>query len=87
MNSGLLDGGENSGTLDNVLGSSAGPVDVGGIPLTKDNDLGAVDVKEGAVVLYFSCKSEDELVLDSSASIIIASKFSEQRVYEEIRSL
>ena len=58
MNSSLLDGGENSGTLDNVLGSSAGPVDVGGIPLAEDDDLGAVNVQEGAVVFHLTYKNE-----------------------------
>ena len=56
MNSGLLDGGEHSGTLNNVLGAGAGPVDVGGIPLTEDDDLGAVDVQEGAVVFHLTYK-------------------------------
>jgi hypothetical protein len=56
MDSSLLDGGENSGTLDNILGSSAGPVDVGGIPLAEDDNLGAVDVEEGAIVFDFTCK-------------------------------
>jgi len=56
MDSSLLDGGENTGTFNNVLGAGAGPVDVGGIPLAEDDDLGAVDVQEGAVVFYLTYK-------------------------------
>ena len=58
MNSGLLDGGEDTGALNDVLGSSAGPVDVGGVPLIEDDDLGAVDEQEGAVVLNLTCATK-----------------------------
>ena len=51
MNSGLLDGGEDAGGLDDVFGASAGPVDVGRVSFAEDDDLGAVDVQEGAIVL------------------------------------
>ena len=58
MDSGLLNGGENSGTFNNILGTCAGPVDVGGIPLAEDDDLGAVNVQEGAVVFHLTYKNE-----------------------------
>lgn len=51
MNSSLLHGGEDSSALNDVFGSSTGPIDVSGVPLAEDDDLGAVDVQEGAVVL------------------------------------
>ena len=60
MDSGLLDGGENSGTFNNVLGACTGPVDVGGIPLAEDDDLGAVNVQEGAVVLHLAYEKRNK---------------------------
>lgn len=51
MDSGLLNGGEDTSALNDVFGASAGPVDVGRIPFTEDDNLGAIDVQEGAVVL------------------------------------
>ncbi len=59
MDSGLLDGGENSGALNNVLGAGACPVDVGGIPLAEDDNLGTVDVQEGAVVFHLTCEKKN----------------------------
>ena len=58
MDSGLLNGGEDTSGLNNVLGSSAGPVDVGGVPLSEDNNLGSVDVEESAVVLNLTCNKK-----------------------------
>ena len=55
MDSGLLNGGEDTSGLNDVLGSSAGPVDVGGVSLSEDNNLGSVDVEESAVVLNLTC--------------------------------
>ena len=56
MNSGLLDGGEDAGALNDVLSSGAGPVDVGGVLLVEDDDLSAVDEQEGAIVLNLTCR-------------------------------
>jgi len=39
----LLDGGEDAGGLDDILGAGAGPVDGSGVPLAKDGDSVAVD--------------------------------------------
>ena len=58
MNSGLLDGGEDTGALNDVLSSGAGPVDVGGVLLVEDDDLSAVDEQEGAIVLNLTCREQ-----------------------------
>jgi hypothetical protein len=58
MNSGLLDGGEDAGALNDVLSSGAGPVDVGGVLLVEDDDLSAVDEQEGAIVLNLTCREQ-----------------------------
>ena len=56
MHAGLLQGGEDTSGLDDVLGSRGGPVDVGRVALAEDCDLGAVHVQEGAVLLHLACK-------------------------------
>ena len=43
MSRGLLSGGEDTGGLDDDLGTRGGPLDVGGVSLTGDGDLLAVD--------------------------------------------
>ena len=50
VDSGLLQGGEDTGALNDVLGTSAGPIDVGRVPLTKNGDLLAVYVQEFAIL-------------------------------------
>ncbi len=55
MNSGLFNGGEDASALNDVFGSGAGPVDVGRVPLAEDDNLGAVDVQEGTIVLHLAC--------------------------------
>ena len=45
MSAGSVNGGEDTGRLDNVLGTGLSPFDVGGISLTEDCDGLAVDVE------------------------------------------
>ena len=62
MSSGFLLGEENSGGLDNVLGSSGRPWDVSGVPLAEDGDLLSIDdlgrknMKNHFIKLIFSKK-------------------------------
>jgi hypothetical protein len=51
MNTSLLNSGEDSGRLNNILSSGAGPVNVGRVPLSEHNNLGSIDIEEGSVVL------------------------------------
>ena len=51
---GLLGSGEDTGRFHDVLRSSAGPVDGGGVALVEDCDLVSVDVQELAVLLDFA---------------------------------
>lgn len=57
MRSGLLLGGEDTGRLDNVVGASLAPLDVGGVTLGVELDLGAVD--DEAVSLVGDLALED----------------------------
>ena len=54
MHGGLLQRGEYPGGLHHVLGPGLGPVDVGGVALVEDGDLGPVHDEELAVVLHFA---------------------------------
>merc|ERR1719489_206323 len=50
-------GGEDTGALDDVLGSGSLPVDVGGVLLAEHVDLGTVDVQKLAIVLHLAFES------------------------------
>ncbi len=52
MGPGLVDGQEDPGGLDDVLGACAGPGDGGGVALAKHGDLLAVDDLESAEKRY-----------------------------------
>jgi hypothetical protein len=68
VRAGSVDGGEDTGGLDNVLGAGGTPLDLGSITLAKDSDGLAVDVElavfggalalESAVGLRVSCTIE-----------------------------
>lgn len=51
MGRGLLGGGEDTGGLDNVSGTSLGPLDVGGVTFLVELDALAVDDEVGTVDL------------------------------------
>ena len=57
MSSSLLLGGENTGRLDNVLGTGAAPLDVGRVTLVEDGDLRAVDNKLAILVRDLSLEA------------------------------
>ena len=69
MDSGLLNGSEDSSGLDNILGTSAGPVDVSRISLTEDDNLGSVDVQEGAIVFHLTYEKNLKLYSSSMTKI------------------
>ena len=57
MSRGLLGGGEDTGGLDDDLGTRGGPLDVGGVSLTGDGDLLAVD--DQFAVALLDCSLEN----------------------------
>jgi hypothetical protein len=53
----LLDGGEDTGSLDDVLGTSLGPLDGSGVSLVVNGDGLAVDVKLAVLDLTLALES------------------------------
>ena len=54
MSQSLLMSSEDTSRLNNILGTGAGPVNVGGVSLVEHGDLVTVDVQELAILLHFT---------------------------------
>ena len=63
MGTSLVDGGEDTGSLDNVLGTSGRPLDLGGVSLVEDGDGLVVDVELAVLDLTGSLESTVGLIV------------------------
>ena len=63
MGTSLVDGGEDTGGLDNVLGTSGRPLDLGGVSLVEDGDGLVVDVELAVLDLTGSLESTVGLIV------------------------
>jgi hypothetical protein len=59
----LVDGGEDTGSLDNVLGTSGRPLDLGRVSLVEDGDGLVVDVELAVLDLTGSLESTVGLIV------------------------